>query len=109
MGVNLVLEVDGFFIENKQFRQAYGDRSVDLGCISEGKRRILRFNLCCHNKGDKDLVVGNPKERTDVLGLLRYILGDSLRINFSGITYNNTLVKCNKRMVCLTFYNLWHL
>jgi len=68
MGVNLVPEVDGFFIENKQFLQGQGDRSVDVGCISEGKHRVLRFNLYCHNKGDKDFVVGNPKERTDVFG-----------------------------------------
>lgn len=42
------------------------DPSADLGCISEGNHRVLRFNLQCHNIGDKDLEIGNPAERPDL-------------------------------------------
>lgn len=66
MGVNLVPKVDGFRIETTDFSRGKDDGSVEYGCITEGKHRVLRFNLHCHNMGDTDLVVGNPASRPDI-------------------------------------------
>ena len=34
--------------------------------MGKGKHRVLRFNLHIVNVGDKDLVIGNPKDRPDI-------------------------------------------
>jgi hypothetical protein len=66
MGVNIVPKLMNFRIDTTDFRKGSGDPSADLGCISEGKHRVMRFMLECHNKGDKDLVLGNPADRPDL-------------------------------------------
>ncbi|MBM4246835.1 MAG: hypothetical protein FJ148_24090 [Deltaproteobacteria bacterium] len=38
----------------------------DEACVgAPGIRKLLRFDVLVHNRGDQDLVVGNPKERPD--------------------------------------------
>jgi hypothetical protein len=74
VAVNLVPEVENFFITEREFRerghqdnvQQVADGSVEDGCIGEGLHRVLRFDMYCHNIGDVDLVIGNPEERTDI-------------------------------------------
>ena len=39
----------------------------DENCVGgPGIRKLLRFDVLVHNRGDEDLVVGNPKERPDL-------------------------------------------
>lgn len=39
----------------------------DEDCVGgAGIRKLLRFDVVVHNRGDEDLVVGNPKERPDL-------------------------------------------
>jgi hypothetical protein len=68
MGVNLIPKLDGFRISRENFKrkEAGGDGSVNLGCVDKGNHRVLRFNLHTLNIGDKDLVIGNPKDRPDI-------------------------------------------
>jgi hypothetical protein len=68
MGVNLTPKLDGFRISTEDFRSKKdgGDGSVDLGCVRKGRHRVLRFDLHVINIGDKDLVIGNPKDRPDI-------------------------------------------
>lgn len=64
MGVDLVGKLNGFSIsrENFSLKKEGGDGSVDYGCIDSGSHRVLRFNMNTLNKGDKDLVIGDPSD-----------------------------------------------
>jgi Lysyl oxidase len=68
MGVNLIPKMDGYRISRENFKpkEEGGDGSVNLGCVDKGNHRVLRFNLHTINIGDKDLVIGNPKDRPDI-------------------------------------------
>jgi hypothetical protein len=68
MGVNLIPKLDNFRISRDDFRskEEGGDGSVNLKCVEKGKHRVLRFDLHVINIGDKDLVIGNPKDRPDI-------------------------------------------
>ncbi len=68
MGVNLIPKMDGYKISKENFRlkKENGDGSVDLACVDKGTHRVLRFNLRTRNIGDKDLIIGNPKDRPDI-------------------------------------------
>ena len=79
MGVNLIPVVSGFRITTQEFsKDGSGDPSAVLGCITPGKHRVLRFQVNLHNKGDKDLVIGNPADRPDLFvrsesGVFEYV------------------------------------
>ncbi|HZI72264.1 MAG TPA: lysyl oxidase family protein [Nitrososphaeraceae archaeon] len=62
MGIDLVGELSDFSIKTEDFRkiEERGDGSVEYGCIVMGRHRVLRFNMDTLNKGDKDLVIGDP-------------------------------------------------
>jgi len=72
MGVNLVPTVSNFQIVSENFDD--DNESVKLGCAPPGQHRIMRFDLYCNNRGNEDLVIGNPAdhpeifERSDVFG-----------------------------------------
>jgi hypothetical protein len=68
MGIDLVPGADTFAIRTQNFRkiESGGDGSIEDGCIDEGTHRVLRFNLSTYNVGDKDLVIGDPKNRPDI-------------------------------------------
>jgi hypothetical protein len=74
MGVNLVGSLDGFKITRENFKRVkdgnFGsdgtDGSVNLGCVDEGNHRVLRFSLITKNIGDKDLIIGDPRDRPDI-------------------------------------------
>ena len=40
--------------------------SVEEGCVSEGKHKILQFVSIANNIGDEDLVIGRPEDRPDI-------------------------------------------
>ncbi len=62
MGVNLIPTIEGFSITNLDAN----DASYKLGCIDRTKKRVLRFTLQLHNKGNQSLVIGNPADRPDL-------------------------------------------
>jgi hypothetical protein len=72
MGVDLVPEVKKFSIVEGKFvsmehsdptnQREIQDYSVEDACISEGWHKVLRFDILTRNKGDKALVIGEPKE-----------------------------------------------
>ena len=62
MGVDLVGKLDGFSISREIFGK--GDHSVEYGCIDTGSHRVLRFNMITLNRGDKDLVIGDPERES---------------------------------------------
>jgi hypothetical protein len=72
MGVDLVPEVRKFSIVEGKFvsmehsdptnQREIQDYSVEDRCISEGWHKVLRFDILTRNKGDKSLVIGEPKE-----------------------------------------------
>ena len=62
MGINLVPTIENFTIDKLNS----DDLSYELGCIDRTKNKVLRFTLKLHNRGDKDLVIGNPAERPDI-------------------------------------------
>src|SRR6185437_6213739 len=64
MGVNLVPVVKNFTISRENFDKE--NQSVKLGCVPTGQHRIIRFDLYCHNRGDKDLILGNPENLPDI-------------------------------------------
>jgi hypothetical protein len=74
MGINLVPEVKEFRLLDREFvslanrtnSSQVADGSVEDGCLTEGHHRVLRFDFYCHNKGDQDLVIGDPASRPDL-------------------------------------------
>ncbi|MDQ3933780.1 MAG: lysyl oxidase family protein [Actinomycetota bacterium] len=62
MGVNLVPIVRNFTIEP---RREADPHSIQDGCIEPGVHRLLRFDFLSHNKGDADLVVGDPRQHPE--------------------------------------------
>lgn len=62
MGVNLVPTIENFNID----QLSPDDLSYELGCIERTKNKILRFTLKLHNRGNKDLDIGNPANRPDL-------------------------------------------
>lgn len=68
MGVNLIGKLNGFVITTENFKtiEEGGDGSVNLGCVNKGEHRVLRFNMITYNIGDKDWIIGSPKDRLDI-------------------------------------------
>lgn len=63
MGVNLVPIVRSFSIHTENFP---GDsHDIADGCVTAGLHRVMRFDFLTHNKGDTDLVVGNPADHPE--------------------------------------------
>src|SRR5215469_14791674 len=60
MGVDLTGQLSGFKISREDFK--HGDCSVKIGCIRKGNHRLLRFDMITSNIGDKDLVLGDPRD-----------------------------------------------
>jgi hypothetical protein len=62
MGVDLVGELRRFDVSTEDFVSVTegGDGSVDYGCVSKGRHRVLRFDMVTYNKGDKDLILRDP-------------------------------------------------
>jgi hypothetical protein len=58
MGANLVTIVRNFSIQTVTFRA--NDDDVLDGCVTPGRRRLLRFDFLSHNAGNKDLHIGPP-------------------------------------------------
>jgi lysyl oxidase len=63
MGVDLVGKLQGFKISRENFIEET-DGSTENGCIEKGHHRVLRFNMVTYNIGDKDLVIGDPRDPT---------------------------------------------
>jgi hypothetical protein len=63
MGVNLVPIVRNFSIHTENFTGSSHD--VADGCVTVGTHRIMRFDFLTHNKGDVDLVAGNPADHPE--------------------------------------------
>jgi Lysyl oxidase len=114
MGVNLTAGVDGFEIWEEDFHRrgpgapagATLDGSVEDGCIQEGRHKVLRFNLYCINVGDKDLVIGNPRDRPDMFepSAVHRQSGYIMKDKFNVYTLKNGRdieLKGHKRPFCL--------
>lgn len=63
MGVNLVPIVRNFSISTEFFPSNSHD--VADGCVTPGAHRIIRFDFLTHNKGNADLVAGNPADHPE--------------------------------------------
>lgn len=63
MGVNLVPIVRSFSIHTETFSASSHD--VEDGCVTPGTHRVMRFDFLTHNKGNADLVVGNPDDHPE--------------------------------------------
>lgn len=63
MGVNLVPIVRNFSIQSETF--ASNSHDIQDGCVTAGTHRVMRFDFLTHNKGNADLVVGNPADHLD--------------------------------------------
>ena len=61
MGVDLIGKLHGFKISRENFNEG-ADGSVEYGCIDKGNHLVLRFNMVTYNIGDKDLVIGDPRD-----------------------------------------------
>lgn len=78
MGINLVPDVGNFSIQSVYFQRkdssdlvpegviSVKNGSVEEGCAPEGQHRILLFATEVHNRGDQDLVIGNPANSPDI-------------------------------------------
>jgi hypothetical protein len=78
MGVNLVARATNFTIQEAEFRRLSSQQpvptgtipivngSVEDGCITEGRHRILKFNFYTLNQGNTDLVIGDPASHQDI-------------------------------------------
>jgi len=76
MGIDLIPKVSNFFIVEAEFvtyehkdptnPQQIQDWSAELGCISEGHHRVLRFDILTHNQGTKAFVLGKPEDHQDI-------------------------------------------
>lgn len=64
MGVNLVAIVRDFRITTEEFSK--DDHQVEHKCVTPGVHKLMRFDFLCHNIGDKDLEIGDPKSRPDL-------------------------------------------
>ena len=64
MGVDLVGKLESFKVQRQNFArlEENGDGSVEYGCVKAGSHRVLRFNMITLNRGDKDLVIGDPRD-----------------------------------------------
>ena len=65
MSVNLVPIVRNFSIETVSPSDTDYAHSLQDGCITPGTHRVVRFDFLTYNKGDTDLVVGNPADHPD--------------------------------------------
>jgi hypothetical protein len=63
MGVNLVPIVRDFSIHNENFTASSHD--VEDGCVTPGTHRVMRFDFLTHNKGNADLVAGDPADHPE--------------------------------------------
>lgn len=115
MGVNLVPEVNDFWVERLRFEPqntenptpgAVRNGSVEERCITEGTHKILSFVTEVNNRGDKDLVIGRPEDHSDIFERVRHTRnGWITKENF--YTYalkdkaGNTLSKGSKRAWCI--------
>jgi Lysyl oxidase len=115
MGVNLVPEVNDFWVERLRFEPqntenptpgAVRNGSVEERCITEGTHKILSFVTEVNNRGDKDLVIGRPEDHTDIFERVRHTRnGWITKENF--YTYalkdkaGNILSKGSKRAWCI--------
>ena len=65
MGVNLVPLVDHPRIRTRNFTEDSHieviEHSLEDGCVTVGQHTYLAFDMLCYNKGDTDLVVGDPR------------------------------------------------
>jgi Lysyl oxidase len=79
MGVNLKPELERFKIRsNAYFMKVISsdpspsgtfpmkNGSVEEGCVTEGRHRILQFATIANNIGDENLVIGRPEDRMDI-------------------------------------------
>ena len=62
-GVNLVPIVRSFSIHTESF--APNSHDVEDGCVTPGTHRVMRFDFLTHNKGNVDLVAGNPADHPE--------------------------------------------
>ncbi|MGB2713048.1 MAG: lysyl oxidase family protein [Vicinamibacterales bacterium] len=63
MGVNLVPIVRNFSIHSENFTASSHD--VEDGCVTPGTHRVMRFDFLTHNKGNADLVAGDPADHPE--------------------------------------------
>lgn len=85
MGINLVPEIGNFSIKNVYFQRKnssdpvpsgvirISNGSVEEGCSTEGQHKIMVFSTTVYNKGDEDLVIGNPADRPDIFESASYM------------------------------------
>ena len=79
MGVNLKPDLEQFRIRSNAYfvRMDSSDPiptgvfpikngSVEEGCITEGRHKILQFATIANNIGDENLVIGRPEDRPDI-------------------------------------------
>jgi Lysyl oxidase len=110
MGVDLVPKVpkESFFIVKGEFvtfehrdpdnPQQIQDWSAELGCISEGRHRVFRFDIFTQNHGTTPFVLGNPRDHPDIFvhpphaaGPIKWIMKDKFMVftlkNDSGVEF----------------------
>ena len=78
MGINLIPELSDFAVRTYYFRRKdssdpitpgrpiLSNGSVEEGCVSEGEHKILVFTTEVFNRGNENLVIGNPANRQDI-------------------------------------------
>lgn len=69
MGANLVPRVMGFRVAHDNFvpgAQNKQGQSIEDGCITPGKHKVIWFSLHLDNIGDANFHIGKPAERQDV-------------------------------------------
>jgi hypothetical protein len=115
MGINLVPEVMDFAVERLTFQQintenptpgAVRNGSVEEKCVTEGSHKILSFLTEVINRGDKDLVIGKPEDRTDIFERAAHTRnGWITKENFYNYTLKdqagNVSAKGSKRAWCI--------
>lgn len=108
-------EVIDFAVERLTFQQinpenptpgAVRNGSVEEKCVTKGTHKILSFLTEVNNRGDKDLVVGKPEDRTDIFERAAHTKnGWITKENFYGYTLKdqagNVLAKGSKRAWCI--------
>lgn len=115
MGINLVPEITDFAVERLSFQRkdstnptpgAVRNGSVEEECVTEGSHKVLSFLTEVNNRGDKDLIVGKPEDRTDIFERVSHtkngwITKDSFYIYSLKDSNGNILSSGSKRAWCI--------